>query len=75
MTLAYVLCAVKSGHEKETMEFLANLDQVSESYIVYGEYDIVFKVVVNTPDELRVFLTNSIRNIGPIERTTTLLAV
>lgn len=75
MTLAYVLCVVKSGHEKETMEILANLDQVTESFVVYGEYDIVFKVVVSTPDELRVFLTNSIRNIDFIERTTTLLAV
>jgi len=75
MTLAYVLCVIKSGKEDETLDKLSKYDKIKESFMVYGEYDIVFKVVVDSPDELREFLTKNIRNIPSIERTTTLIAV
>jgi len=75
MTLAYVLCVVRSGQEDTTLNELSKLDKIKEYYMVYGEYDIVFKVSVASPDELRSFLTKSIRNIPSIERTTTLIAV
>ncbi|MBN1785990.1 MAG: Lrp/AsnC ligand binding domain-containing protein [Candidatus Methanofastidiosa archaeon] len=75
MTLAYVLCAVKSGSEDETMEKLSKFDKVAEAFVVYGEYDIIFKVAVDSPDELREFLTKSIRSLPYIERTTTLIAI
>ncbi|HPR41672.1 MAG TPA: Lrp/AsnC ligand binding domain-containing protein [Candidatus Methanofastidiosa archaeon] len=73
--MAYVLCVIKSGDEDATLEKLSSFDKIKEYFMVYGEYDIIFKVVVKSPDELREFLTKSVRGIPSIERTTTLIAV
>ena len=75
MTIAYVLCVTKSGMEKKVLSTLKEERCIDEAYIVYGEYDIIVKVEVATPDELREFMTVTLRNIPEIDRTTTLISI
>jgi len=75
MTVAYDLCVVSSGTEKETLDKLSQYDGVTDSFIVYGEYDVVLKIEVDSTDELRKFMTEVVRNIPAIERTTTLITI
>ncbi len=75
MTIAYVLCVTKSGMEKKVLSSLKSEPVIGEAYIVYGEYDLIVKVEVSSPDELREFMTVTLRNIPEIERTTTLISI
>ncbi len=75
MTIAYVLCATKSGMENTVLSALKSESVICEVYIVYGEYDLIVKVKVASPDELREFMTVTLRNIPEIERTTTLISI
>ena len=75
MTIAYVLCVTKSGMEQKVLNVLRGERSIEEAYIVYGEYDIIVKVSVSSPDELRSFMTETLRGIPEIERTTTLISL
>ena len=75
MTIAYVLCVAKSGMENKVLSSLKSEPFIGEAYIVYGEYDLIVKVEVSSPDELREFMTVTLRNIPEIERTTTLISI
>ena len=75
MTIAYVLCVTKSGMEQKVLSSLKSEPCIGEAYIVYGEYDLIVKVEVSSPDELREFMTVTLRNIPEIERTTTLISI
>jgi len=73
MVIAYVLITSKSGGEKNVLEGLQKLEEVEESKIVYGEYDIVAKIKVSDVDKLNEFLLEKIRPIQDIEKTSTLI--
>ncbi|MHC1604651.1 MAG: Lrp/AsnC ligand binding domain-containing protein [Candidatus Methanofastidiosia archaeon] len=75
MSLAYILCVAESGKEWEIIKKLEKFKEVAETFIVYGEYDIIIKVEVPSTDALRIFMTEKVRNISFIERTTTLIAI
>lgn len=75
MTIAYVLCVTKSGMEQQVLSILSAQQCIDEAYIVYGEYDLIVKINVGSPDELREFMTITLRNIPEIERTTTLISI
>ena len=75
MTIAYVLCVTKSGMEQKVLATLKAESCIGEAYIVYGEYDIIVKIEVGSPDELREFMTVTLRNIPEIELTTTLISI
>ncbi|MHC1598471.1 MAG: Lrp/AsnC ligand binding domain-containing protein [Candidatus Methanofastidiosia archaeon] len=75
MTIAFVLCVVKSGSEKETLDMLSKNKNVVDAFIVYGEYDIILKIKSDSTESMRSFMNETVRNIPSIERTTTLITI
>ncbi len=75
MTIAFVLCVVKSGSEKETLDILGKNKNVVDAFVVYGEYDIILKIKSDSTEDMRSFMTETVRNIPSIERTTTLITI
>ena len=73
MVTAYVLIISKSGEEKSVLDNLQQLEQVKEAKIVYGEYDIVAKIEVESVEDLNNFLLEKVRPIKNIEKTSTLI--
>ncbi|RLI05777.1 Lrp/AsnC family transcriptional regulator [Candidatus Bathyarchaeota archaeon] len=71
--LSYVLLKVKPGYDRKVLQELSELTQVKEAETVYGEYDLIVKVDIETLDDLDDFVFNTLRKIAGIEKTTTLL--
>jgi len=69
---AYVLFKVNSGTEKDVCKKIADLDNVLDASIIYGEYDIVARVVVPELPKLNEFL-DEVRGIPSVILTSTMI--
>jgi len=69
---AYVLSKVNSGTEKDVCKKIADLDNVLDASIIYGEYDIVARVIVPELPKLNEFLDN-VRSIPSVILTSTMI--
>ena len=74
MITAYVLIATSIGEEKTVAEALEKLKEVELADILYGEWDIILRVKVESLKELDAFLTEKIRKMKNIKLTSTLIA-
>lgn len=71
--LAYVLVTLNPGTEKDMLEKIAYLDEVSEVSMMYGEYDAIIKLRTGDLEELNQFLTDKLRVLPDIFQTATLI--
>jgi len=75
MIEAYILVNVKPGKEKDLVENLTKEigNSLISADIVYGEYDVIIKVRVESFNELRNVVVEKIRKLDYVERTITLI--
>ncbi|MCQ5362043.1 MAG: Lrp/AsnC family transcriptional regulator [Candidatus Verstraetearchaeota archaeon] len=71
---AYVLGVSQIGKEKEVLEKCLKVKDVVEGTIVFGEYDVIVKIVTNDMKDLSKRV-EEIRNIEGLLRTTTLISM
>ena len=71
--MAYILLLVDIGKEYEVARRIKQLEGISEVKVVYGEYDIVVRVAVDSLRKLDKVVT-SIRSIPHVIRSITLIA-
>ncbi len=74
MITAYILVATTIGEEKAVAEELEQLKEVELADILYGEWDIILRVNVESLSDLDIFLTQKIRKMKNIKLTSTLIA-
>ncbi len=72
MALGFVLVKVFPGKEREVYDKLARLGEVEELYPLFGEYDLIAKIVVRDFEELSDVVVNKIRTIDGVVETKTL---
>lgn len=75
MISAYVLMRVKPGMDRTVLNVAKRLAQVKATETLYGEYDMLIRVEVETLDDLDSFIFDTIRNIKGVESSTTLIAI
>lgn len=75
MIRACVLLRVKPGMDKSVFQAVKKLKQVKDMETVYGEYDLLMKIQVETMDDLDAFIFDSVRTIEGVDGTTTLIAI
>jgi len=75
MIKAYVLLRVKPGMDRSVFKTVKKLKQVKDLETVYGEYDLLMKIQVETMDDLDAFIFDTARTIQGVERTTTLITI
>lgn len=73
MVEAFVFINTEIGAEDEVLETLAKLPEVREAMVVYGPYDLVVKVEIDTAENLRKLISEKIRKMPKIKSTTTLI--
>ncbi len=74
MIEAFVLIVSKPGHEQKIHDTLSEHPWVKEVYRVYGEYDVIARIEVDTIAQLDEFHDNVLRRMRDIELTETLIA-
>lgn len=62
---------VKPGKEKEVLQKLRKIKNVTESFELYGDYDIVIKIETEEKERLQAIVMQQIRSIEGIENTST----
>jgi len=74
MPMAFVMINTELGSEKEVLDEVRKIDEVKESYIVYGIHDISAKIGADTMDKLDEIVTK-VRNLDKIQATVTLILI
>ena len=75
MSTAFVLIKTKPMKESEVYRALLELENVVETQVVYGEYDLAARIDFKDDKEMSRILIGDFRNISGIEQTETLIAV
>ena len=71
--LAYVLITTQAGYENQIATSLLEFSQVGNIHVLFGEFDIIFRIKVNSEVELRRFILNKLRKIEGVGFTKTLI--
>lgn len=72
MAVGFVLIKVSPKGEKEVYDTLSSIDEVEELYPLFGEYDLITKLVVSDFEQLSEVIVNKIRSIEGVLETKTL---
>jgi DNA-binding Lrp family transcriptional regulator len=75
MASAFVLINTEIGSESEVLDQLKKIDTVSESYMVYGVYDVVAKVSADTMEKLKEIVTWKVRRLDKVRSTLTMIVI
>ena len=75
MSTAFVLIKTKPMKESEVYRALLELENVVETHVVYGEYDLVARIDFKDDKEMSKILMGEFRNIPGVEQTEPLIAV
>ena len=72
--IALVLISTEPGQEQQVVADLKVMREVSEAMVLFGEYDVYCKVVVDDFSRLSTLILGSIRTLRGVVETTTLTA-
>lgn len=72
MALGFVLIKIAPGKERKVYDRIASIKEVEELYPLFGEYDLIAKIVVKDFEELSDIVVNKIRTIEGVLETKTL---
>ena len=71
--LAYVLFKVSSGTEREVAQKLIDFEEVMQADIIFGEYDVIAKLLTKDLDTLENFVSEKVRNVPNVLVTSTMI--
>ena len=71
--LAYVTFKVSSGTEREVAQKLIEFDEVLQADVIFGEYDVIAKILIKDLDALEDFVSDYVRNIPNVLVTSTMI--
>jgi DNA-binding Lrp family transcriptional regulator len=75
MPMAYVLITTEKGALESVREALKKIDCVTETYTVYGVYDIIATVKAESLDKLREIVTWNLRSLHAVRSTLTMIVI
>ena len=75
MAIAYVLLNSDLGQDSQVESSLKNIAEAKEVYRVYGVYDFIVKIEMETMSELKDIITDKIRLIRNIRSSLTMIVV
>jgi DNA-binding Lrp family transcriptional regulator len=70
---AYVLFKVSSGAEREVCQKIVQFAEVMQADIVFGEYDVIAKILAPDLEALEDFLSTKLRNVPSVILTSTMI--
>ena len=75
MPRAFVLLNVDLGSEEEVLQEIKTIDGVLEAHRVYGVYDTVVVVEMDSTEKLKEVVTWKIRRLSKVRSTLTMIAI
>ncbi|WP_224333955.1 Lrp/AsnC family transcriptional regulator [Haloprofundus halobius] len=75
MVTAYVMVKANTGEAERLRDEIAALDGVVDAHIVAGDVDIIAKVTVDSPAEVKNISATQIQGIDGVEDTQTYISM
>ncbi|QCJ46064.1 MULTISPECIES: Lrp/AsnC family transcriptional regulator [Haloprofundus] len=75
MVTAYVMVKANTGEAERLRSEISSLDGVVDAHIVAGDVDIIAKVTVDTPAEVKNISATQIQGIDGVEDTQTYISM
>jgi DNA-binding Lrp family transcriptional regulator len=75
MPIAYVLITTVTGAVNTVIESLKEMESITETYMVYGVYDIIARVKAENMDKLREIITWNLRSLDKVRSTLTMIVI
>jgi len=72
--IALVLLTTEPGREQEVVNELNKMPEIAEALVLFGEYDVYCKVVVDDFSQLSDLVLRNVRTLSGVVETTTLTA-
>ena len=75
MATAFVLLNAELGAEIEVLNGLKMIDEVKETHLIYGVYDIIARIEAETMDDLRKVIGWKVRRLTRVRSTITMICL
>ena len=75
MATAFVLLNAELGAEIEVLNGLKMIDEVKETHLIYGVYDIIARIEADTMDDLRKVIGWKVRRLTRVRSTITMICL
>ena len=75
MATAFVLLNAELGAEIEVLNGLNLIDEVKETHLIYGVYDIIARIEADTMDDLRKVIGWKVRRLTRVRSTITMICL
>jgi len=72
---AFVLLNAELGAEIEVLNGLKMIDEVKETHLIYGVYDIIARIEADTMDDLRKVIGWKVRRLTRVRSTITMICL
>jgi DNA-binding Lrp family transcriptional regulator len=72
---AFVLINAETGSESDINASLKEIQEVKETYMVYGVYDLIARIDTETMRELKDVISNKIRGLEKVRSTLTMIVI
>ncbi|MEC7180746.1 MAG: Lrp/AsnC ligand binding domain-containing protein [Candidatus Thermoplasmatota archaeon] len=72
--IALVLLTTEPGREQDVVNKLNEMSEIEEAMVLFGEYDVYCKVVVEDFSQLSDLVLRNVRTLSGVVETTTLTA-
>ncbi|MGB1365384.1 MAG: Lrp/AsnC family transcriptional regulator [Candidatus Poseidoniaceae archaeon] len=72
--IALVLLTTEPGREQQVVSELNDMPEIAEAMVLFGEYDVYCKVIVDDFSQLSGLILRNIRTLIGVVETTTLTA-
>ena len=72
--IALVLLTTEPGREQDVVNELSEMSEIEEAMVLFGEYDVYCKVVVDDFSQLSDLVLRNVRTLPGVVETTTLTA-
>lgn len=70
---AYVLLNLKEANEQDVLEDFLDMSEVKDGHILFGEWDIILKIQMESPEGITSFVIDKVRNHEGVKLTSTLI--
>lgn len=70
---AYILVGLDEPNEREVLEEFTSMKEVEEAHILFGEWDLILKIKIDSPEAVSNFVIEKVRMVDGVQLTSTLV--
>jgi DNA-binding Lrp family transcriptional regulator len=75
MVVAYVLVKANTGEADRLLDDVASVEGVADAHVVAGDVDVIAKIEVPAPTDVKDIVANQLQGIDGVEDTETYISM